>query len=200
MKSVQVESRELLMCSPHVYNFPILMSLVAHWFGRVELWKFVLIFSTAPAWRNNNKYSMFDTFKSMSYQGHSFRIFYQINKAWNQKISTKISTTNKRTNKTSSDSDMLKNTILGIRETMVWWAAQNEWKLRTTEGYSWGSVGSASDRGIVWPNLPRPKHFLKKKSQINQWLAHQMVSRNFCNYKSTILSRNWVCLFILMSC
>ena len=27
---------------------------------------------------------------------------------------------------------------------------------------------------------------------------HQMVSRIFCNFESTIFSRNWVCLFILL--
>ena len=42
------------------FLFTVLMSLVAHPFGRVELLIFVLIFSTALACRNNNKYLKFE--------------------------------------------------------------------------------------------------------------------------------------------
>ena len=50
-------------------SHPSLMSLVAHWFGRVKFWILVLIFSSAPAWRSNSEYSKFDSSKWMSHQG-----------------------------------------------------------------------------------------------------------------------------------
>ena len=45
------------------------MSLVAHRFGRVEFRIFVVVFYRQAQLKNQNKYSKFDTSKSMSYQG-----------------------------------------------------------------------------------------------------------------------------------
>ena len=79
------EKATILEKISHMFWRYWLMSLVVHWFGRVEFRIFVVVSWHRHTWKNKNKYihirySKFDKYidKSMSYQGHKCQYIWEV--------------------------------------------------------------------------------------------------------------------------